>query len=107
MCRKWCDYDYYKLSDKVVLDGLRDLGYFLDIHYNSKLYVHIDEYDSVITELMFDVEDELKKKKTIELIVSQISGLLKGNNYVERGIVTGITHMVGSGFSKLNNLKFL
>lgn len=62
MCRKWCDYDYYKLSDKVVLDGLRDLGYFLDIHYNSKLYVHIDEYDSVITELMFDVEDELKKK---------------------------------------------
>lgn len=106
LCRKWCGADYLDLSDKYVLNGLRNLTYFLYTYYNSKLYVLIDAYDSVITELMFGAVD-YELEKSVKLIISQISRLLKGNKYVARGIITGTTHIVATRLSQLKNLKVL
>ena len=85
-----------------VEEGITLLSKLLHKHYNRKVVILIDEYDTPM------IEGELNGyfSKAVRFMRVMLSGALKGNLSLYKGVLTGITRLQGAGiFSGLNNAK--
>jgi predicted site-specific integrase-resolvase len=93
------------LDDDEIRSGLQVLSQMLYQHYDKKkVWILIDEYDAVanVAYSEFDTDD---LDKTIKLFAGIYETALKGNMYLEKGVLTGVQYIVQSGMlSGLNNL---
>jgi len=78
------------------------LSNLLYVHYNKKVIILIDEYDAPIhAGFIHDFYDEI-----IQFMRSLLTSVFKDNQYLEKGILTGILRTAKEGiFSGLNNLS--
>lgn len=94
-----------KLDDDQIKSGLRFLSEMLHKHHDKKkVWILVDEYDAVanVAYRKFNTED---LDKTIELFAGIYENALKGNLYLEKGVLTGVQYIAQSGMlSGLNNL---
>ena len=106
-CRKYIENPAFESGSLII--ALRDLSIFLRKHWDKKVFVLIDEYDSPIA-YAFRYEGTLITSKMVLKIIAFLSNvfshLLKTNDKnVEKAVVTGILHIEQAGFlSELKNV---
>lgn len=88
-------------------DGLSFLSELLFKHFNQKVYILIDEYDTPINNFYLKFGNNLKEfEQVLELFRSMLGGALKTNPYLEKGLITGILRIAKANlFSDLNNVR--
>ena len=83
-------------------EALKFLTKILYEKYNKKVVVLIDEYDTPLVSAYYNKY----YKKTKDFFKTFYSIVLKDNNYLQMGILTGIIRVIKAGiFSDLNNLS--
>lgn len=94
-----------ELDDDEIKSGLLFLSEMLYHHYGkTNVWILIDEYDAVAN-VAYRNFVEKDVDKTIELFAGIYENALKGNLYLEKGILTGVQYIAQSGMlSDLNNL---
>ncbi|WP_341761110.1 AAA family ATPase [Candidatus Tisiphia endosymbiont of Thecophora atra] len=92
-------------------DDLKDsLGFLSELlfkHFNQKVYILIDEYDTPINSsyIKFGKKSE-EFEQVLELFRGIFGSSLKGNTCVEKGVITGILRIAKANlFSDLNNVS--
>jgi len=92
---------YCRASNRVYQNSLRLLSSLLYKIYNQKVVILIDEYDTPIhASYLYGYYNEF-----IEFIRNLLSGAFKDNNYLYRGVITGILSVSRESiFSGLNNI---
>ncbi len=84
-----------------VQDAFAVLTMLLEKHHGSKVVVLIDEYDGTVN----SINDEKLRRRITSFLRAVLSPLLKGNDSLQLGIMTGITQMVmADEFGGLNNV---
>ena len=104
-----------KVFERIVTEqathaDLKESLYFLSKllykHFAQPCYILIDEYDTPINSayLEFKVESEAFEK-VLKLFRGLLGKALKGNEYLEKGLVTGILRIAKANlFSEMNNV---
>ena len=93
---------YKKASIDDLTTALKFLTKILYKKYNKKIVVLVDEYDSPLVSAYINGYYE-KAKNFFKTFYSLV---LKDNNYLQMGILTGIIRVIKAGiFSDLNNLR--
>ena len=93
---------YKKASIDDLTTALKFLTKILYEKYNKKIVVLVDEYDSPLVSAYINGYYE-KAKNFFKTFYSLV---LKDNNYLQMGILTGIIRVIKAGiFSDLNNLR--
>ena len=93
---------YKKASIDDLTTTLKFLTKILYEKYNKKVVVLIDEYDSPLVSAYINGYYE-KAKNFFKTFYSSV---LKDNNYLQMGVLTGIIRVIKAGiFSDLNNLR--
>ncbi|SHJ72045.1 AAA family ATPase [Tepidibacter formicigenes] len=93
----------YKRASQVEYEtSFKNLSKFLSEYYNQKTIVLIDEYDTPIQSGYLSGY----YKEIIEFMRNFLSGVLKDNEYLQKGVLTGILRVAKESiFSGLNNLE--
>ncbi len=100
------------LTNPMILKSLKTLSHFLFKHFDQKVFILIDEYDTPLNDwyalqLARDTlssQEEAYFQDVLELFKGIFGKALKGNDYLEKGVVTGILRVAkASLFSGLNN----
>ena len=90
-------------------DSLKFLCMILYNHFGKKAYVLIDEYDAPVQDAMW--RNGVDLKNIIDYFDAILCPVLKDNDYLQKGLMTGISSLVrASATSGLNNVteyKFL
>ena len=93
---------YKKASIDDLTTALKFLTKILYEKYNKKIVVLVDEYDSPLVSAYINGYYE-KAKNFFKTFYSSV---LKDNNYLQMGVLTGIIRVIKAGiFSDLNNLR--
>ena len=83
-------------------NSLKELSALLHSHHGKKVWILVDGYDAVINHANMEL-GEKDIKSISELFKSMYSSVFKGNEYLEKGIATGIQLVAkadaGSGFN--------
>ena len=101
------DKDFFRricadMGDMEATLALGQLSRFLSLHYNKKVIILLDEYDTPMQEAWVNGY----WKELTEFIRSMFHAAFKTNPYLERAVMTGITRISKeSVFSDLNNLE--
>lgn len=89
---KYWDAEKHKnLSKTEIQCGLTFLSGVLHKHFNIKVFVLLDEFDSLIFDLIFD--SDLEVGKTVKFIKKLTSLLLENNPHVDRALINACTHL--------------
>ncbi|BFD46776.1 MAG: AAA family ATPase [Rickettsia endosymbiont of Sergentomyia squamirostris] len=94
------------LDQEDIKTSLRFLSELLFKHFNQKVYILIDEYDTSINSsyIKFGKKSE-EFEQVLELFRGMFGSSLKGNSCVEKGVITGILRIAKANlFSDLNNV---
>ena len=93
---------YKKAGIDDLTTALKFLTKILYEKYNKKIVVLVDEYDSPLVSAYINGYYE-KAKNFFKIFYSSV---LKDNNYLQMGVLTGIIRVIKAGiFSDLNNLR--
>ncbi|WP_254306612.1 AAA family ATPase [Clostridium sp. 001] len=98
---------FQRIIDREASEGeyelsLKNLSKFLSKYYNKRVFILVDEYDVPIQSGYLNNYYD----KVIEFIRNLLSGALKDNSYLEKGILTGILRVAKESiFSGLNNIN--
>ena len=101
------DKDFFRricadMGDMEATLALGQLSRFLSLHYNKKVIILLDEYDTPMQEAWVNGY----WKELTEFIRSMFHAAFKTNPYLERAVMTGITRVSKESiFSDLNNLE--
>ena len=91
---------YQKAGSKDYKFSLFNLSNYLYKHYNRKIIILIDEYDNPI----IDGYRQGYYSEIIDFMQTFLGDAFKGNNYLEKGLITGILRVAKESiFSKFNN----
>ena len=83
--------------------GIKYLSEYLHRHHGKKVFILIDEYDAVVNHAFVE-SDNNTTISIVRLIGRLFQTTLKGNENVERTLITGIYRIAKSAlFSELNN----
>ena len=83
---------------------IKDLSRLLHKYHNQRVWILIDEYDAVVNEAYRRFDDE-ETQKVVNLFRDILESSLKGNEYLYKGVITGVQYIVKSGMlSGLNNV---
>lgn len=86
-------------------DTIKDLSSLLYSYHDKKVWILIDEYDAAANQAYLEFNDE-EAKQVSELFRGIFESALKGNEHLEKGVMTGVQYIVKSGMlSGLNNLS--
>ncbi|WP_250312119.1 AAA family ATPase [Rickettsia endosymbiont of Oedothorax gibbosus] len=96
-----------KLDKEDLKDSLRVLSEVLYKHFNQKVYILIDEYDTPINSSYIEFGDKLKEfDDVLKIFRGMFGSSLKTNPYLEKGVITGILRVAKANlFSDLNNVS--
>lgn len=90
--------------DKDYKTTIRDLSHLLHIHHSKKVWILIDEYDTVANESYQIFEDDEAQNVT-KLFQNIFETTLKDNKSLAKGVLTGVHCLVKSGLlSGFDNL---
>jgi hypothetical protein len=91
-----------KASKSLYGSSLEFLSFVLSKHYGKKVVILLDEYDTLLNEsYIHGFYDE-----AIDFIKSFLNAGFKNNNYLHKGIITGIFRVAKESiFSDMNNLN--
>ncbi len=82
--------------------GIENLSYYLHKHFGKRAIILIDEYDTP----MIEAYTQGYWREAVEYFKVIFHTAFKGNKYLEKGLLTGITKVTHESlFSDLNNLK--
>lgn len=94
--------------EKYIHNSFKTLSRILWHHFNktNKVYILMDEYDAPINNILQNKDFPSKDvNKSFELISGLLSTTFKANEFLERGLITGIFNTtIESVFSGLNNV---
>lgn len=89
-------------NQSLLAESLKKLAQFLYLHYGTKSWLLIDEYDAPIQAGYLNNH----YGKIIEFMRGMFGSALKGNDYLHRAVITGILRISKESlFSGVNNLK--
>ena len=89
------------VADADFFESLKFLSSLLKMRHRKKVYMFIDEYDAPLNA----THDTKEYGKTLDIMRLFLGGGLKGNDNVEKSVVTGITKIAKAGlFSDVNNV---
>ena len=92
----------HRKDDISFFTAIKKLSEFLYIYYEKKVIILIDEYDATLV----SAYEKGYYNEAINFFRTLYSSALKGNEYLEIAVLTGILKVVKEGiFSGLNNLK--
>ncbi|MCC8398661.1 MAG: AAA family ATPase, partial [Rickettsia endosymbiont of Labidopullus appendiculatus] len=96
-----------KLDKEDLKNSLRFLSEVLYKHFNQKVYILIDEYDTPINSSYIKFGNKPEEfEQVLELFRGMFGSSLKSNPYLEKGIITGILRVAKANlFSDLNNVS--
>ncbi|ROT47414.1 AAA family ATPase [Candidatus Cardinium hertigii] len=96
-----------KLNKETLKDGLVFLSELLYKHFNQKVYILIDEYDTPINYAYIKFGQQKEAfEEVLELFRGMLGSALKSNPYLEKGLITGILRIAKANiFSDLNNVR--
>ncbi|ROT47510.1 AAA family ATPase [Candidatus Cardinium hertigii] len=102
--------DHYfsgKLDKNDLKQSLRFLSELLYKHFNQKVYILIDEYDTPINNSYIRFGNKPEEfEQVLELFRTIFGSSLKSNPYLEKGVITGILRITKANlFSDLNNVR--
>jgi hypothetical protein len=81
---------------------LRDLSEYLNKFHRRKVFILIDEFDSIVSKALETVTDKDELKKIIEVIMGAIGRAVQDNDANLAGVlITGILDLQGTGISSL------
>lgn len=84
---------------------IKELSALLHTYHKEKVWILIDEYDAAANNAYLNCSDEEAKLVSV-LFRSVYEPALKGNEHLEKGVMTGVQYIVQSGMlSGLNNLS--
>ena len=101
------DIDLAKLTNSIFY-----LSEMLSTHFSQKVFILIDEYDTPLNDWYalqlardtLSVQEETYFQDVLELFKGIFGKALKGNTYLEKGVVTGILRVAKANlFSGVNN----
>lgn len=85
--------------------GIKELTKLLHTYHGKKVWILIDEYDAAPNKAYLEFNEE-EANQVSELFRGIFESALKGNDYLEKGVLTGVQYIVKSGMlSGLNNLS--
>ncbi len=91
-----------KADESLLSESLLLLSEYLDRFYHKKVFILIDEYDTPIHEAYLNGF----YNRAIDFMRILLGNTLKGNQHLQKGIITGILRVSKeSMFSDLNNVK--
>jgi hypothetical protein len=92
-----------KTANKTLVNfSLLNLSEYLHRHYQKKVFILIDEYDTPIHEAYLNGF----YMQAIDFLRTLLGNTLKGNQHLQKGVLTGILRVSKeSMFSDLNNVK--
>lgn len=95
-----------KLDTVDLKSSLRFLSELLYKHFGKKVYILIDEYDTPINSSYVIFSGDIDEfKKVTGLFAGLFGAALKDNDYLEKGLITGILRIAKANiFSDLNNV---
>jgi hypothetical protein len=95
-----------KLIKDDIKNSLKFLSDLLYKHFNQKVYILIDEYDTPINSAYMEFGDNQQEFKQVLTLFREIFGnSLKGNDSLQKGVITGILRIAKANLlSDLNNL---
>ncbi|WP_250310877.1 AAA family ATPase [Rickettsia endosymbiont of Oedothorax gibbosus] len=96
-----------KLEKNDLKNSLSFLSEVLYKHFNQKVYILIDEYDTPINSSYIEFGDKLKEfDDVLKIFRGMFGSSLKTNPYLEKGVITGILRVAKANlFSDLNNVS--
>lgn len=99
---KFVQHVYRNASDTDTLTSLKFLSEMLYRHFNKKVFILIDEYDSPVKKLITNEEFEEDKTSSLNYYYDFLRQTLRNNEFLEKAVVTGILKL-----SKLYNASSL
>lgn len=69
--------------------GIYYLSKFLNKHFNKRVIILVDEYDAAINNAYINFKNEEEAEKVISLFRNILENTFKGNEYLEKGLITG------------------
>lgn len=99
------------LSEQVTHVDIREGVFFMSKvlykHFGQPAYILIDEYDTPISSAYLEFKSEPEVfEKVVKLFRGLLDKALKGNQYLKKGLVTGILRIAGAQlFSDLNSIR--
>ncbi|MCC8397964.1 MAG: AAA family ATPase, partial [Rickettsia endosymbiont of Labidopullus appendiculatus] len=96
-----------KLDKEDLKNSLRFLSEVLYKHFNQKVYILIDEYDTPINSAYIEFGDKFKEfDDVLKIFRGMFGSSLKTNPCLEKGVITGILRVAKANlFSDLNNVS--
>ena len=86
-------------------DTIKDLSSLLYSYHDKKVWILIDEYDAAANKAYLEFNEE-DANQASDLFRGIFESALKGNEHLEKGVMTGVQYIVKSGMlSGLNNLS--
>ena len=90
------------MSSKIATDAINTMAGFMQRHYGQKVIIILDEYDTP----MHDAWISGYWEKTVRFFSGLFNSTFKTNEYLERGLITGITRVAKESiFTGMNNLN--
>lgn len=92
-------------KNEIITCAIKELSSLLHAYHGKKVWILIDEYDAPLNQAYLEFEDKDAKKASV-LFRDIYESSLKGNEHLEKGVMTGVQYIVKSGMlSGLNNIS--
>ena len=100
------DNDGQGATDLDIQNSLKFLSEVLHTHFGKKVYILMDEYDAPINNILHSKQfSEEDLESTLMLFRTMMDTTFKGNENLEKGLITGVFRIAKSSlFSDLNNI---
>ncbi len=101
--------EYYQcikpgMDAKLATDAIHSMAGFMQRYYNQKVIIILDEYDTP----MHDAWISGYWEETVSFFSGLFNSTFKTNEYLERGLITGITRVAKESiFTGMNNLSVI
>ena len=92
------------MDTKLAVDAIRSMAGFMQRYYGKKVIIILDEYDTPMQDAWVSGYWE----ETVKFFSSLFNSTFKTNEYLERGLITGITRVAKESiFTGMNNLNVI
>ena len=94
----------HEMSSELAAGAIRTMAGFMQRHYGQKVIIILDEYDTP----MHDAWISGYWEETVRFFSGLFNSTFKTNEYLERGLITGITRVARESiFTGMNNLDVI